>query len=140
MHPFVEMLDMLALQRGQQQQNPMRRLAHRSISSTTNMMNTMRPMGITIPESDGEQKRRRRKQRSAQVNPSDPHGKRPMGQKKKKGPAVGTLTTKTNIMILVPLNEEKEEIQLRETLQCSIVEKRAPNVPYLENVGLSGLK
>lgn len=51
-----------------------------------------------------------------------------------------TLSTKTNTRISVPLNEEGEELQLRETLQRITVEKRAPNVPYLKNMELSGLE
>lgn len=53
---------------------------------------------------------------------------------------MGTLTTNSNTRILVPHNEEGEELQLRETLQPNIMEKRAPNIPYRENVGLSGLE
>lgn len=50
-------------------------------------------------------------------------------KKKSKGPSVG---------IRVPLIEEKEQLQLREMLQGSTIESRAPNVPYLENAGASG--
>lgn len=53
---------------------------------------------------------------------------------------MGTLTTKTNTRIPVPLNDEEDELQLGETLKRSKVEKRAPNVPYLENVGPLGLE
>lgn len=78
-------------------------------------------------------------------DPTDPCGKRPMGQKKKKkkkGPSVGTLTTKSNTRIPVPLTEEEEEeqLQLCETIQRSIVERRAPNILYLEGVRPSTLE
>lgn len=51
-------------------------------------------------------------------------------RKKKKGPAVGTLTTILRIRIPVPLTDEEEKQQLRETFQRSTVEKRTTNVPF----------
>lgn len=75
--------------------------------------------------------------------------KRPIGQKtykekekeeKSKGPTVRTLTTASNTRISIPLTKEEEERQLREMLQRCIVEKRAPHVPHLKNVGPSGLE
>lgn len=57
-------------------------------------------------------------------------------KKKSKGPAVGMLMTSFGARILIPLTEEEEERQqLQETLQLNTIEKRAPPVPYLENVG-----
>lgn len=52
---------------------------------------------------------------------------------------MGTLTTKMNTRIPIPLDEE-EEAQLRKTLQRNTMERQATNVSYLENVGLSGLE
>lgn len=63
----------------------------------------------------------------------------PIGQKKN-GPAMGTLTTKSNTQIPIPLNDKEEELQLSETLEHNMVEKRAPNVLYLENVGPLGME
>lgn len=86
----------------------------------------------------------RREERLPEVkDPTNPRGKHPKGQKinkKKKGPAIGMLTTKTNTGSPSILNDEEEELQLCETLECSIVEKRAPCVPYMENAGPSGLE
>lgn len=48
---------------------------------------------------------------------------------------MGILITSLGTRILVPLNNEKEKLQLKETLQRSTVEKRLPPVPYLENIG-----
>lgn len=48
--------------------------------------------------------------------------------------------TSSGTMIPVPLTDEKEQLQLRKTFQCSTIEKRAPNVPYVEGVGSSGLE
>lgn len=45
-----------------------------------------------------------------------------------------------NIKIPVPLNEEKDELQLGETIQRNAVENRDTNVLYLENVGPFGLE
>lgn len=76
-------------------------------------------------------------------DPSDPREKRPIGEKKKKkkkGVSVGTLSTKSNTVIPIALNNEEEEFQLREILERSMVEKRAINVPYLEGVEPIGLK
>lgn len=94
-------------------------------------------MGITIPKA--EEKRRQREEEEEDENeadPTDPQGKRPAAQKKKKKKTkkpVGNLKIESGTWIPVPLNEEKEEAeQIHETLERSIVKRRAPNVPYLE--------
>lgn len=69
---------------------------------------------------------------------------KPMGEKTKKkkgkGPTLGTLMTSYGMRIPVALTEEEEQLQLRETLQRSIVEKRAPYVPYVESASSSILE
>lgn len=37
----------------------------------------------------------------------------------------------------MPMIEEEEEEELRETLQRSLVEKHTPNIPFFENQGVS---
>lgn len=76
------------------------------------------------------------------MDPSDPHGKRPVGikkskKKKKPSPVMGTLATASRTRIPVPLTNEEEQMQLTKTLQRSMVEKRASSVSYLEGVGPS---
>lgn len=63
-----------------------------------------------------------------------------MKKKNDKGLTVGRLITTSEIRTPVTLNDEEEEQKLRETLQCSTIERRAPLVPYLEIVGPSGLE
>lgn len=73
---------------------------------------------------------------------TDPCGKHLRGQKKKKkmkGPTVGTMTTKTNSRIPIPMIDEEKELQLRKTLERNVMERRAINVPYLKGVGPLGL-
>lgn len=78
--------------------------------------------------------RQREDERKEEVNPKDPQGKRPVGQKKKKKKK----STTTGTLTLVPLKEEEEAMQLTETIQRNTVEKMATNVPYLKGVGLLG--
>lgn len=95
-----------------------------------------------IPEGDGERRRKQREELPERNDASEPHGKRPVGEKKKKkskGPAVGEIHTKSRTVIPVALNEEEKELQLREALEKSKRERRVTNVPYLEGVGPSGL-
>lgn len=73
-------------------------------------------------------------------DPSDPREKRHVGEKKKKSPTVGTLTTATGTWIPVLLIDEKERQQLQETLQRSTNERRATNVPFHHGVGPFGLE
>lgn len=95
-------------------------------------------------ERRGEERKRLQEERvPQQEDSSDPWGKRPVGKKKKnkkKGPIIWTLVIAKGLRMLVPLVEENEQLQLRETLQRSTIEKRTTNVPYLENVGPSGFE
>lgn len=61
-------------------------------------------------------------------------------KRRRKGTYGGTLITSFGTRIPIPLNNEEEKLQLRETLQHNTIEKRTPPVPYLENVGLTGLE
>lgn len=116
------------------------------MTKTTTITSTRRSMGNTIPEGDAEVHQRRQEGRTShEEDLTNPRGKRPVDEKKKKkkkgtGLAVGMLITSSGTRIPVLLNEEEEQLQLRETLQRSTVEKMAPPVPYLENVGPLGLK
>lgn len=69
-------------------------------------------MRITFPEGDGERRTQQTEESPDEQDPSNPRGKRPAGQKKKKkkkGSGVGMLTTETNTLIPVTLNDKKEE-------------------------------
>lgn len=56
-------------------------------------------------------------------------------KKKKNDPIMGTHITATGTGIPVPLIEEEEQQELRETLQRSTIERRVTNVHYLEKTG-----
>lgn len=71
-------------------------------------------MEITIPETDGKERRRCQEGRAQEKDLTHPRGKRPVKEKQKKkkkgkGPAVGTLTTTSNTRIPILLTEEEEE-------------------------------
>lgn len=98
-----------------------------STMNTKTPSNFRRPPGITILEGDGEMRRQREERSLEEENPIDPHGKHFAGEEKhkkqKKGPTMGTYTTKSNTQISVPWNHKEEELQLRETLERNMVKK-----------------
>lgn len=88
-------------------------------------------------------RKRTREDDENEIDPTDLRGKRPTVQKKKKKKTkqtVSTLTIRSGTLIPVPLTVKEDEAQIREMSERSVVERRAPNVPYLEGVGPSGLK
>lgn len=52
---------------------------------------------------------------------------------------MGQIRTTSKTVILVTLNDVKEDLQLWEVLKHSKKERRSTNVPCLKNVGPTGL-
>lgn len=83
---------------------------------TTAVMAGKKPLGITIPEADGEERRRHQEEWALKQaeHPSDLREKRAVGEKKKKkkrkGLVVWTLMTSSRTRIPIPLTEEEEKL------------------------------